>query len=134
MTIYKIFNCFKYNNFKANATKCNFLSPYESATINIDCSIIKSSHSQKLLRVAINSNFTFDKHVNNLCRKSSEKLHTLSRISQYSSPNNKCTLFKTFATSQFSYCTLVWMCHSRTLNNRINNIYTSYGSKNNMSR
>ena len=28
-TIYKIFNWFKYNNFKANATKCHFfLSPY----------------------------------------------------------------------------------------------------------
>ena len=28
-----------------------------------------------------------------------------------------------FITSQFSYCPLVWMFHSRTLNNRINKIY-----------
>ena len=27
-----------------------------------------------------------------------------------------------FITSQFSYCPLVWMFHSRTLNNRINKI------------
>ena len=26
---------------------------------------------------------------------------------------------KTFIMSQFSYCPLVWMCHSRTLNNKI---------------
>ena len=26
-------------------------------------------------------------------------------------------------TSQFNYCPLVWMCHSRNLNNRINNIH-----------
>ena len=45
LTIYKIFNWFKYNNFKANATKCRFfLSSYQSATINIDGSIIKSSN------------------------------------------------------------------------------------------
>ena len=29
---------------------------------------------------------------------------------------------KAFITSQFSYCSLIWMLHSRTLNNRINNI------------
>ena len=31
-------------------------------------------------------------------------------------------LMKAFITSQFSYCPLVWMFHSRTLNNRIINI------------
>ena len=32
-------------------------------------------------------------------------------------------LMKAFITSQFSYCPLIWMLHSRTLNNRINNIH-----------
>ena len=32
-------------------------------------------------------------------------------------------LMKAFITSQFSYCPLIWMFHSRTLNNRINNIH-----------
>ena len=31
-------------------------------------------------------------------------------------------LMKAFITPQFSYCPLIWMFHSRTLNNRINNI------------
>ena len=36
-TICKIFNWFKYNNVKANATKCHFFSSfYQSATLNID--------------------------------------------------------------------------------------------------
>ena len=30
---------------------------------------------------------------------------------------------KAFVTSQFSYCPLIWMSHSRTLKNRINNIH-----------
>ena len=117
MSIYKIFNQFKYNDFKANATKCHFfLLPYQSATTNIDGSIIKSSNSQKLVGVAIDSNFTFEEHINNSCRKSSQKLHALSRISQYFLPNKKRILFKTFVTFQFNYFPLVWMCHSRTLN------------------
>ena len=32
-------------------------------------------------------------------------------------------LLKTFITSQFNYCPLVWMCHSTGLNNRINNLH-----------
>ena len=30
---------------------------------------------------------------------------------------------KRLLTSQFNYCPLVWMCHSRILNNRVNNIH-----------
>ena len=30
---------------------------------------------------------------------------------------------KAFITSQFSYCPLVWISHSRTLNNQINKIH-----------
>ena len=33
------------------------------------------------------------------------------------------TLMKTFVISQFNYCPLVWMFHSRKLNNRINRIH-----------
>ena len=42
LTMNKIFKWFKYNNFKANATKCHFfLSPYQTAGINIDGSIFQ---------------------------------------------------------------------------------------------
>ena len=100
-----------------------FLSPYQSATINNADSIIKSSNSQKFLGVTIDSNFTFEKRINNLCRKSSQKLHALSKISHYLSPNKKGILFKTCVSSQLNYCPLVWMGHSTILNNRINNIH-----------
>ena len=32
-------------------------------------------------------------------------------------------LIKSFFESQFEYCSLLWMCHSRTLNNRINKLH-----------
>ena len=33
------------------------------------------------------------------------------------------TIMKSFVTSQFSYCPLIWMFHSRRLNNKINSIH-----------
>ena len=33
------------------------------------------------------------------------------------------TIMKSFVTSQFSYCSLIWMFHSRRLNNKINSIH-----------
>ena len=33
------------------------------------------------------------------------------------------SLMKAFITSQFNYCPLIWMFHSRQLNNQINEIH-----------
>ena len=35
----------------------------------------------------------------------------------------KRTIMKAFITSQFGYCPLVWMFHSRAINNRINKLH-----------
>ena len=77
----------------------------------------------KLLGVTIDNDFAFEEHIKTLCPKASQKLHALSRISQYLSQHKKRILFKTFIMSQFNYCPLVWMCHSRGLNNKTNNIH-----------
>ena len=104
---------------KANASKCHFfLSPDQHTSININGSVINSSNSEKLLEITIDSDFTFE-----ASRKASQKLQALARISQYLSEHKKRILFKTFIMSQFNYCSLVWMCHSRGLNNKINNIH-----------
>ena len=125
LTIEKIFSRLEYNSFKANASKCHyfFLSPYQHTSININGCVIKSSNSEKLLRITIDSYFTFEEHINMLCRKASQKLRALSRISQYLLQHKKRILFKTFIMLQFNYCPLVWMCHSRGINNKINNIH-----------
>ena len=124
ISIEKLFNWFQCNNFKANASKCHFfLLPYKPVTIKIKESAIESSNSEKLLGVTINSKLSFDDHITILCRKTSQKLHALSRVASYMSFDKKRILLKTFITSQFNYCPLVWMCHSRGLNNRMNNLH-----------
>ena len=60
------------------------------------------------------------KYYANDCR---QKLCAFSRISQYLSRHKKRVLFKTFIMSHINYCPLVWMCHSRALNDEINNIH-----------
>ena len=79
-------------------------------------SAIESSNSGKLLGVTIDSKLSFDDHITIICRKTTQKLHALSRVASHKSFNNS---LKTFITSQFNYCPLVWMCHRRGLNNGI---------------
>ena len=75
--------------------------------------------------MTIDSDLKFDIHVNNLCKKATQKLNALARISGYMDSSKKRTIVKAFITSHFSYCRLVWMFHSRELNNKINRIHES---------
>ena len=69
------------------------------------------------------SSLSFEGHIANLCKKASQKLHALARIVNCMDLPKRKVLMKAFIRSQFSYCQLIWMFHSRTLNNRINNIH-----------
>ena len=77
----------------------------------------------KLLGVQIDNNLDFSEHVTTICKNVSKKLHALRRISHYISKNKLRIIMKSFIESQFGYCPLVWMFHSRTLNNRINALH-----------
>ena len=76
-----------------------------------------------LLGVKIDNKMTFNDHVSDICTKASQKLNALSRISNYMTFKQCQTTMKSFILSQFGYCPLVWMFHSRKLNNRINRIH-----------
>ena len=106
---------------KANADKCHLLvSSNKSCTAKIEDFSIKNSTEEKLLGVKFDPNLSFENHVNSLCKKVSQKLYALARISHYMDLNKRRNLMKAFTTSQFSYCPLIWMFHSRSLNNKIN--------------
>ena len=84
ITLDKLFNWFCYNNFKANASKCHFfLSPFNTNFNNTKSSVIAVSSSEKFLGITIDSNFTFEKHVNELCKKGNLKLHALTRCAKF---------------------------------------------------
>ena len=109
---------------KVNPDKSHLLlSGNKKLKSNIDNNIIESEMKQELLGVKIDSKLSFEEHVNNICKKASQKLNALARISSYVDISKRRIIFKSFITSQFGYCPLVWMFHSRKLNNKINTIH-----------
>ena len=119
-----LFKWLRLNYMKANTDKSHvLLSGKNKQAANIDGHQIISEDEQVLLGVTIDSNLTFESHINNLCKKSSAKLNALARISGYMDITKRRIIMKSFITSQFSYCPLIWMFHSRRLNNKINSIH-----------
>ena len=66
---------------------------------------------------------TFEEHIKKLLTKSNQKLHALMRISKYMTTEKLRVLMKSFIESQFKYCPLVWMFHSKKIHNRINKLH-----------
>ena len=71
----------------------------------------------------IDKKLNFKSHVNSFCKKASQKLHALARISTYMEKRQLELTITTFMMSPFSYCPLVWMFHDRASNNKINKIH-----------
>ena len=118
-------NWFKDNYMKANTGKYHLLlsATEETNTLNIEEVCIKSSKCEKLLGVNIDNNLTFETHVESFCKKASQKLNALLRVTWSLNFDQRKLLLNAFITSHFSYAPVVWMFHSRKLNNRINNIH-----------
>ena len=115
---HRYWNWFRENHVKVNPDKCHLLvSPDESCTAKIEDFSIKNSTEEKLLGVKFDSNLFLENHVTSLGKKACQKLHALARISHYIDLNKSKSLIKVFIISQFSYCQLIWMFHSRNLNN-----------------
>ena len=62
-------------------------------------------------------------YISSLCKRGSAKLNAHARISDYMDLPKLRVIMKSFLTSQFGYCPLIWMFLSRALNNKINSIH-----------
>ena len=82
-----------------------------------------SSSCAKLLGITIDSDLKFDKHFSDLCDKVSKKVNASCRVTGHMSIEKRRIVLKTFVESQFNYCPLIWMLHSRTLNKKIDRLY-----------
>ena len=123
-SVKRLFKWFSANGMKVNADKCHLLSNLDMETnINLDDTVIGNSESQKLLGVIVDRKLTFESHVSNLCKTTSNKIHALARISSLMDLNKRKLLINAFIKAQFGYCPLVWMMHKRSLNSRINKLH-----------
>ena len=122
----KALQWFEYNFMKMNPDKCHLLISgykHEVCFASLDSNIIWEDNTVKLLGITIDRDLKFDTHITNICDKASKKLCALMRLSKILSVEKRRALFKAFIESQFKYCPLVWMMHSRDANNKINKIH-----------
>ena len=89
---------------KANPDKSQLLLTSKGeASIKIDDTDIKSSSSKKSLWVLIDNKLTFNEHVSKLCKKASNILDALVRISKYITKDKLRTIMNDFSSSEFGY-------------------------------
>ena len=88
--------------------------------MKIDKIELEKTSSEKLLGIIIDSKLNFKEHLEGIMKKASRKVNVLSRITPYMNLTKRKLLMNSFFASQFNYCRLVWMCHNRTVNNKIN--------------
>ena len=103
---------------------CHLLvSSNAKVTIKIGSHEIANTKREKLLGVHLDSGLSFDFHISEICKKASRKVCALGRITSGMSLSKKRNLMNAFFNSQFNYCPLISMCHSRENNNKINRLH-----------
>ena len=119
-----LLNWFQINEMKANSDKCHLLIiNSQDNTIKIGNENIIGSSSVKLLGITIDNKLNFNEHITKIYKKASQKLHALARIAKYMDSQKLRIIMKAFIESQFNYCPLIWMFHSRVLNNKLNRLH-----------
>ena len=99
-------NWFLNNKMKLNTDKCHLLlNSQEPNTLKISDLHINNSLSEKLLGITFECKLKFNKHIEDVCQKASQKIN--SRLAQYMGTTKKRIIMNTFFKSQFSYCPLV---------------------------
>ena len=119
-----LFKWFSDNSLQAKSGKSHvMLTKDNKLKINIKDSLISNEKIVKLLGETVDNKFSFEPHFSLVCKKISQKIHALAKVSKFISKKKLRFIVKAFILSQFSYYPLVWMCHSRTLDNKINKLH-----------
>ena len=120
----QLFKWFSDNQMKANKGKCHLIvSNNVKVSMKFDSIEVENSHCEKLSGVKVDRELKFKEHLEGIIKKASKKVNVLSRITPYMNIAKKKLLMNSFFISQFNYCPLIWMCHSRTINNKINSLH-----------
>ena len=120
----KLFQWFNNNLMKSNPDKCHLLvSTNDNVKIRIGNFQVENTKREKLLGIQFDNKPSFDYHLSEICKKASRKIYALGRVTPYMNLSKRKILMNVFFNSQFSYCPLIWMCHSRIINKKINTLH-----------
>ena len=131
-----VLDWFKINEMKSNSEKCHLIvaeNEHRPAYTSNCCIYLDQQkellHSEKIVKLLgclglwIDNKMNFGEHVRTLLRKGNQKLHALMRVAKYTDEEKLRILMKTFIESQFKYCPLLWMFHSKKLSKRIDKLH-----------
>ena len=96
---------------------------HECTICTVGDSKIIETHCVKLLGVLIDSKLTFSDHLNLICKKASRKVNALARQCAILPFHKRKLLMQAFFNSLFASSPLVWMFHSREINNKISKLH-----------
>ena len=114
-----LFQWFSDNLIKANKNDCLLaINNNKKVSMNIDDIKIENTSSEKLL-----GRLNFKQHLEGIIKKFSRKMNVLSRITPYVTLVKPNLLIISIFTSQLNYCSLVWICYNRIINNKISRLH-----------
>jgi hypothetical protein len=125
-----VLNWFRFNEMKPNQGKCHLMIAdithkyYEGKSfIFLENAFLESEEIVRLVGVHIEKNLKFEEHIKIILKEAYNKFYALMRISKYLTSEKLKILVTAYIESQFNYCPLVWMFHSREANNKINRLH-----------
>ena len=119
-----LYRWFSDNLFKGNPDKCHLLvNVKDEVSMKVDDFNIVNSKCEKPFGVKFDHKLTFNCHVSDLRKNASRKINAPARVAPYMSILKRHILMNAFFKSQFSYCPLVWICHSRINNVKISRLH-----------
>ena len=113
---------FNINHMKANPYKFQAISFGKRGTRDItnftfENTTIHCENSVVLLCIEIDHSLTFNTHITNICKKAARQLAVLKRLGHFLTRQGKLAIFKSFITSNFNYCPLIWhFCSQSSIN------------------
>ena len=81
------------------------LATDDSLQINVKGSLLSGEKAVKQLGITVGKEFSFEPHLNKICKKIMKKIHGLIRASKFLSKKKSRVIMRAFITSQFSHCT-----------------------------
>ena len=101
----------------------NLSSNDKNKKAELNRGVINNTQVQKPLGVYIDYKLKFDTHIEILCKKMRKKLHAHAQVIKYMPTNQAQQIMRSFIMSQFSYSPLIWISHSRKINEQINRLH-----------
>ena len=93
--------------------------PFVSCQLTPSRPSIESSGSLKLLGVTIDDQLNFNIHINEICKRASQRVGVMMRLKKLIPTNAKLTLYKSAILPYLTYCHLTWhlctACNKRKL-------------------